>query len=98
MLMIAQILSWVINILIFVIIIEVVLSWLIVFEVINVRNPQAQNLIKLIKRITDPIMQPVRKIIPPIGGIDITPIIVILGLSLLDGFIMQLAYSSAVGY
>ena len=84
MFFIAQILSWVINALIFIIIIEVVLSWLIVFEVINVRNPNAQKFIALIQRITQPIMNPIRKVIPSIGGIDITPIIAIFGLSLLD--------------
>lgn len=93
---IAQILSWLINAYIFVIIAEVVLSWLIAFEVINVRNAQAQNLIRLIKRLTDPVMNPVRKVVPPIGGIDITPIIVIFALSLIDTHIIgRLAY---VGY
>lgn len=84
MFLIAQLLSWIINALIFIIIIEVVLSWLIVFDVINVRNPQAQKIITLIQRITQPIMKPIRSVIPPIGGIDITPIVAIFALSILD--------------
>ncbi|MGE4313015.1 MAG: YggT family protein [Pseudobdellovibrionaceae bacterium] len=93
---IASILHWLISAYIFVIIAEVVLSWLIAFEVINTRNPQAQNLIRLIKRLTDPVMNPVRKVVPAIGGIDITPIIVIFALSLIDTHIVgRLAY---VGY
>jgi len=58
--------------------------WLITFEVINVKNKKAQDLIMLLKRVTDPVFKPLQKVIPAIGGIDITPIIVILGLSLLQ--------------
>lgn len=65
-----------------IIIIQVVMSWLVAFEVINVRNPQGQNLMHLLARATDWIYQPLRKFIPPIGGIDITPIIVIIGIQL----------------
>jgi YggT family protein len=48
----------------------------------NVKNAQAQNLIALLKRATDPMFEPIRKYVPPIGGIDLTPLVVILGLNL----------------
>ena len=76
--------SLAIEIYIWIIIVQVVVSWLIVLEVINVKNAKAQNLIALMKKATDPVFTPIRKVIPPIGGIDITPIIVILGLSLIQ--------------
>ena len=76
--------STAITIYIWIILIQVLISWLVVFEVINVNNKQAQNLIALLKKATDPVFTPLRKIIPPIGGIDVTPIVVILGLSLLQ--------------
>jgi YggT family protein len=79
-----SLISLAIQIYIWIIIIQVVVSWLIVFEVINVKNEKAQNLINLMKKATDPVFTPIRKVIPPIGGIDITPIIVILGLSLIQ--------------
>ncbi len=66
-----------------VIIVQVVVSWLIAFDVINATNEQARNLVDLLKRATDPIYKPLQKYIPPVGGIDITPLIVILLLSLL---------------
>ncbi len=71
-----------------IIILQVVLSWLIVFEVINVRNAQAQNLIKLLNKITEPVFKPLRKVIPPIAGIDITPIIIIFGISLVKSYVI----------
>ena len=82
--LIAQILHFAINIYIFIIILEVIISWLIVFDVINIRNEKAQNLITALKKATDPVMQPVRRYVPPIAGLDLTPIIVIFGLTLLQ--------------
>ena len=66
-----------------IIIAQVIVSWLIAFEVINIRNPQARNLIELMHKITNPVYKPLRKYIPPIAGIDITPIIVIIGIIIL---------------
>ena len=71
-----------------IIVLQVAVNWLIIFEVINANNAQAQNLINLLRKATDPVYKPLRKYIPPIGGIDITPIIVILGLSLLRSMIV----------
>lgn len=71
-----------------VIIVHVAVGWLIAFEIINARNPQAKNLIRLLNKLTDPVYAPLRKYIPPIGGIDVTPIIVIFGLSLIEKFVI----------
>jgi YggT family protein len=84
MFIVAYTLSLLINLYILVIIIQVALSWLIAFEVVNSENKQAQNLMQLLKKLTDPVYKPLRKYIPPIGGIDITPLIVIIGLQLID--------------
>ena len=82
------------DIYVFVIIAQVAVNWLMIFDVINTKNEQAQNLVKLLKKATDPVYKPLRKYIPPIGGIDITPIIVLLGLSIiryyLIGFLVSL--------
>lgn len=81
------------NIYIGIIIVQVLISWLIVFDVVNASNAQAQNLIELLKKATDPLYKPLRKYIPPIGGIDITPIIVIFGLSLARNILIGLLVS-----
>ena len=87
MVLIGQFLLLLLNILFWVIIAQVVISWLIAFDVINVKNAKAQNLIVMLNKITDPIFKPLRKVIPSIGGIDITPIIVIFAISILQRFI-----------
>ena len=73
-----------INIYILIIIIQVAISWLIAFEVINTDNQSAKNLIRLLKKATDPVYEPIRKYIPPIGGIDLTPLIVIILLQIFE--------------
>ena len=78
------------NIALFIIIMQVAMSWLIAFDVINADNQKAQNLIALLKRVTDPVYKPIQKYIPAIGGIDITPLIVILGLNILRGLLISL--------
>lgn len=92
MLVIGQFLIFLLNVFYWIIILQVVLSWLITFEVINIRNPQAANFIRLIDRITAPVYKPLRKFIPPIAGIDITPIVVIFAIYLLKSLVASIFF------
>jgi YggT family protein len=87
---IGNILLFGLNIYFFIIIISVILSWLIAFEVINTRNEKARNLIGLLEKATEPVYRPLRKIIPVIGGIDLTPIVVIFGIFILQKLVIRL--------
>ena len=55
-----------------------VLSWLIAFNVINTRNQFVAMVGDFLYRITEPVLRPIRKLLPNMGGIDISPVIVIL--------------------
>lgn len=90
---IGQLLIFILDVYFYIIIASVIISWLIAFEVLNVKNPQAQNLIKLLNKLTEPVYKPLRKFIPPIGGIDITPIIVIFAIFLLQNLIARMMYN-----
>ncbi|MEM6811179.1 MAG: YggT family protein [Pseudomonadota bacterium] len=76
------------DIFFWIIIIQVVMSWLIAFNVVNIQNSQARRFIEILHKITDPVYKPLRKFIPSIGGIDITPIIIIFGISILKNIIV----------
>ena len=67
--------------LIIAIIISAVLSWLVAFNVINLRNQFVYGVARFLDAVTTPILRPVQRFIPPLGGVDISPIIVILLLS-----------------
>lgn len=92
MVIIGEILILLLNVCFWIIIIQVVLSWLIMFEVINIRNPQAANFVRLIDRITAPVYKPLRKVIPPIAGIDITPIIIVFAIYLLKSLVASIFF------
>lgn len=76
-----------VSLLIWAIIISAIMSWLVAFDVINTRNRFVYNVVNFLDAVTRPILAPVQKIIPPLGGVDISPIIVIL---VLQGFRMYL--------
>lgn len=80
------------DIYVWIIIISVAISWLIAFGVINTRNEQAANLVHLLERTTEPVYRPLRRFIPSLGGIDITPMIVIFLIYLLKGLVIQLFF------
>lgn len=92
MILLGKALLLLLDVFFWIIIIQVVMSWLIAFEVINVKNPQARNVVSLLNRITDPVYKPLRKFIPPIAGIDITPIIIIFAISLLKNLVVQVFF------
>ncbi|MCI3134496.1 YggT family protein [Phenylobacterium aquaticum] len=60
------------------IVVSAVLSWLVAFDVINLRNPMVANIWRFLDAVTQPILRPFRRIIPSLGGVDISPIIVLL--------------------
>ena len=64
--------------LVWAIIISAVLSWLVAFDVINLRNRFVYNVARFLDAVTRPILAPVQRIIPPLGGVDVSPIIVLL--------------------
>ncbi len=90
MIFIAQTIGLLIQCYIFVIILHIAVSWLVIFKVLDTNNPQAQNLVALLQKATDPVMKPVQKYIPPIAGIDLTPVIVIIGLQILNNIVWQI--------
>jgi YggT family protein len=60
------------------IIISAILSWLVAFNVINIRHPFAYQVVRFLEAVTAPILAPFRRIIPPLGGVDISPIVALL--------------------
>ena len=61
-----------------IIIIQFVLSWLIVFNVLNTRSPGVNAFVNALDRITYPLYRPIRKLLPDFGGIDFSPMVVII--------------------
>ena len=77
----------VIDIYFYILIINIVLSWLIAFNVVNTQNILVVTILYATNRLTDPLLNPVRRILPNLGGIDISPIILVLCLLFIQDYI-----------
>ncbi|MBQ0818570.1 MAG: YggT family protein [Methyloceanibacter sp.] len=69
---------YVIQLYIWVIIASAILSWLIAFNVVNTSNRFVYSVADMLYRVTEPALRPIRSILPDLGGIDISPVILIL--------------------
>ena len=74
---------------IYVIIIGAVLSWLIAFGVVNIRNDFVRAVWNLFLALTEPFLRPIRKFLPNTGGIDISPIILLLAIMFIQWVIQD---------
>lgn len=77
----------VIDLYIYIIIGSAILSWLIAFNVVNTQNRFVYMVYDVLNRLTEPVLAPIRRFIPSLGGLDISPIILLLLLVFLQNFI-----------
>ena len=69
-----------ITLYIWILIASAVMSWLIAFDVINRRSPVVAAIWSFLIQVTEPVLRPIRALLPNLGGIDISPVILIIGL------------------
>ncbi|MDA0675073.1 MAG: YggT family protein [Proteobacteria bacterium] len=84
-----------IDLYIWVVIICVVLSWLVAFSVVNMSNRIVYLIGDFVNRLTEPALRLIRQWLPKLGGLDISPIILILGLWMLQEILTRLAFRLA---
>jgi len=77
------IVDMVLQILVWIIIIQIILSWLVAFNVINTSSNFVRTVLDALDRLTAPLYRPIRKIMPDFGGIDFSPIVLILAIQIL---------------
>ena len=70
--------SYLLTLYVYIIIAQAIMSWLIAFDVINLRHPMVRNLWYFLNAITEPALRPIRRFLPNLGGIDVSPVILIL--------------------
>ncbi len=76
------------NLYFYIILASVIISWLIGFNIINGSNPYVRQIIYAIRQLTEPLLGPIRRMLPDLGGIDISAIILLLGLQFLQYLIV----------
>lgn len=86
------IINIIINIYIYLLVGAVILSWLHAFNVVNSSNRFVYLVGDFLYRVTEPALRPIRNMLPNLGGIDLSPLVLILGLVFLQNVLQQLAW------
>ena len=100
MLLLIQLLDYILMIVQIVIFVQVILSWLLAFNVVNRHSQVVGSLIGGVDRLTEPLYRPIRRILPDFGAIDLSPLVVLLIVSFLRSraipYLMMATMSEAV--
>ncbi|TMJ14991.1 MAG: YggT family protein [Alphaproteobacteria bacterium] len=86
------------KVLSYIIIAQAILSWLVAFNVINTHNDFMRSFLRALDRMTDPIYRPIRRILPDFGGIDFSPIVVLLLIYIARMLLQGVALDVMSGY
>ena len=81
----------VLDIYTWVIVAAVIASWLVSFGVINIHNQLVRSLVIALQAMTEPVLRPIRRVIPPMGGLDLSPLVALLGIQFLRYLIIYYA-------
>ncbi|MGQ5702431.1 YggT family protein [Sandaracinobacteroides sp. A072] len=84
-------LIYLLQLFIWIIIIQAILSWLVAFNVVNTNNRFVYSLLTGLDRILNPVLRPIRNVLPDMGGIDLSPLVLILGIMLAQRLLQGLA-------
>ena len=86
----------VLDLYIWLLIAAAVLSWLVAFNVVNSRNQFVAMVGDFLFRVTEPVLRPIRNMLPSLGGIDVSPVVVILIIILLKDIIVRYIYPAVI--
>ncbi len=78
----------VLGLFIFILIAAIILSWLVSFKIVNPYNPFVGSLWRMTATLTEPVLRPVRSILPGLGGLDFSPLVVILLIQFIRGWLL----------
>ena len=91
---ILDVLMLALNLYWWIVIISAIMSWLVAFNVINPRNEIVGTIGRVVYGLTEPALRPIRRFLPNLGGIDISPIVLLLGIYFLQRLIVLYLYPS----
>ena len=89
-----EIVGYLVNIIVMLVIVQFVMSLLISFNVVNLHNQLVEAIWRAVNALLEPILAPIRRIMPNTGAIDFSPLVLIIGLQILQIVLRNLAYST----
>lgn len=97
MLALLEIVSLLLQVLWWIIIVQAVLSWLVAFNVINTQSDFVRSVLVALDRLTEPLYRPIRRILPDFGALDLSPMVVLLIIIILQRIIIPHLAAAIVG-
>ena len=94
MISVAILVDKIIDIYTWIVIASAIMSWLVAFGVVNTRNQFIRMVVEFLYRVTEPALRPIRRIMPNLGGVDISPVILLLLLFFLRSLLAEYVFSS----
>ena len=96
MISLAKLIDSVIDIYTWVVIASAIMSWLVAFGVVNIRNQFIRVIVDMLFRLTEPVLRPIRRMLPNLGGVDISPVILLLGLFFLRSLLWEYVWPALI--
>ena len=96
MIALLQTISMLLSIVWWIFLIMIIMSWLINFNVINTRNQFVAMVGDFLYRVTEPVLRPIRNMLPSLGGIDVSPVVLILIIILIKDVIVRYIYPNVL--
>ena len=96
MLSLANLIDQVIDIYTWIVIAGAIMSWLVAFGVVNVSNKFIRMVVDVLYRLTEPVLRPIRNILPNLGGVDISPVILLLGLFFIRSLLWEYVWPAFI--
>ena len=96
MMSLAILIDKVIDVYTWIVIASAIMSWLVAFGVVNVRNQFIRMVVDFLYRVTEPALRPIRRLLPNLGGIDISPVILLLLLFFLRSLLWEYVFPNVL--
>ena len=85
------------GLLVLALVIAAILSWLVAFDVVNLRNNAVRQIYYTLERVTEPLLTPIRRFVPPLGGVDLSFIVLFLILQGIRNYLSPALQSALLG-
>jgi YggT family protein len=72
MIRLLEFIDWLLGFYVFILVVTAIMSWLVAFNVINVRNDLVRQVLYTLELLTEPVLRPIRRVVPPLGALDIS--------------------------
>ena len=96
MLSLARLIDTVIDLYTWIVIAGAIMSWLVAFGVVNINNKFIRTVVDVLYRLTEPVLRPIRRILPNLGGVDISPVILLLGLFFVRSLLWEYVWPALI--